>query len=384
MVEQLVKKHRLSHWLACLPLLLFLAVLSIRPQPVYAALPISADSYCLYDADKKQVLWGYNLASRRPPASTTKIMTALVVRDYNDLKEKVVISPKADRTTGSGLGLKAGQVWMVDDLVKAALMRSANDACVALAEHTAGSEDLFAYLMNKKAVALGAYNTNFVNSSGLSIKNHYSTSYDLARMAAALLRDPYLALIVSSQRMRINHPSYPQGLEINNTNRLLSIYPGAKGVKTGTTNAAGMCLVAAAERNGRTLIAVVLHSNNRYADCSKLLNMGFKSTHYYRLIGNQEPYKFVWTVNGTRPKIPVLPQENIRVFVVEGGEKHIESRVTLDYRIKAPIRKGTVVGRVAVFYFGNYLQSIPLLAGENVKAIPWEARKLWYYFDRWF
>lgn len=219
------------------------------------------------------VLWGREVDSRRPNASTTKMVTALVVVAAADLDELVRTSPHAAATGGGGFDLRPGDTFSVEDLLDALLLSSSNDAAVALAEHVAGSEEAFVARMNRVARALGARNSHFVTPHGLDVPGHYSTARDLARIALAVLRRPTLAAIVGSSSAVISGSSGVH--ELVNTNPLLETYEGAIGVKTGYTAGAGDVLVAAAVRGGRRLVAVAMGSSDAAADARALLDYGF-------------------------------------------------------------------------------------------------------------
>jgi D-alanyl-D-alanine carboxypeptidase (penicillin-binding protein 5/6) len=206
-----------------------------------------------------------------PNASTTKIVTALVVVESVSMAEQVDVSEEAAATPDGYLALQAGDVLPVEDLLHGLLMASSNDAAVALAEHVAGSEEAFVERMNETAEDLGATGTHFETSHGLDVPGHASTAADLARFAAALLSEPQLARIVAATDYTLG-----DGTAITNSNPLLESYEGANGVKTGMTAAAGEVLVASAQRSGLTVIAVALGSPDASADAARLLDFGFE------------------------------------------------------------------------------------------------------------
>lgn len=347
--------------------------------PVQAAPHIGAAAYCLMDLDTGQVLAGQNLYQPRPVASTTKVMTAILVLEYADKYETVTISEKAARTPESAIGLEAGQELRVIDLLKAALICSANDASVALAEYIAGSEDLFAWIMNKKALILGACNTNFRNASGLPDEKHVSTCYDLAVITRYALRDQTFGEMVATRDTRMNHPGYPAGLIIKNTNRLLSIYDGAFGVKTGTTNAAGQCLIGAARRENRRLLSVVLRSWDRYADSTRLLNYGFESFIPTKVVDKTNPLKQLRVQNGKQLEVKIYPEKDVCLWLPE-SMNGLEKAVQVNYRPSAPLARGEKVGEMEVRYLGTTVARVNLVAGEDVEREPEGILRLFYRF----
>ena len=257
--------------LLCLCLLLCVAM----PAPANGAvLPaITAEAAGVMDLDTGQVLYGKGEHERRPPASLTKVMTGYLAGKQFQAQQWITVSETAASTGESSLNLKTGDVLTFDALLHGALMKSANDACVALAEYMAGTEKNFVQNMNLQACLLGCKDTNFCNSNGLPAEGHYSSAYDLALMTRAAMQNETFAAIVQKQQYMVHWQDGRQ-LLVRNTNRLLREYPGAIGVKTGTTNEAGQCLIAVAEKAGKRVIVVVLKSKNRFYDAVALLDYG--------------------------------------------------------------------------------------------------------------
>ena len=260
--------------LLCLCLLLCVAM----PAPANGAvLPaITAEAAVVMDLDTGQVLYGKGEHERRPPASLTKVMTGYLAGKQFQAQQWITVSETAASTGESSLNLKTGDVLTFDALLHGALMKSANDACVALAEYMAGTEKNFVQNMNLQACLLGCKDTNFCNSNGLPAEGHYSSAYDLALMTRAAMQNETFAAIVQKQQYMVHWQDGRQ-LLVRNTNRLLREYPGAIGVKTGTTNEAGQCLIAVAEKAGYRVIVVVLKSKNRFYDAVALLDYGLST-----------------------------------------------------------------------------------------------------------
>ena len=245
--------------------------------PAFAqAVPeITAEAAVMLDMDTGEVLYGKAEHERRPPASLTKVMTGYLAARRQDLMhQEVVISELAAETGESSLNLKEKDVLCFEELLYGALLKSANDACVAVAEHISGSEEIFVDDMNLQACLLGCANTKFQNTNGLPTEEHYSSAYDLALMTRAAMQVPQFAQIVQTQNHTV-HWQDGRKLLVHNTNRLLREYPGAIGVKTGTTNEAGQCLIAVAEKAGKRVAVVVLKSRNRFYDATVLLDYAF-------------------------------------------------------------------------------------------------------------
>ena len=235
---------------------------------------ITAKSWLLYDVDTGVTLASHNADEARPMASVTKIMTALVVVENAGLEEPVRVSAKAEAVGESEIGLFVGEVWSVGDLLAAMMVRSGNDAAMALAEHVGGSVVGFADMMNAKAEALGLENSHFVNPHGLDASDHYTSATDLRIMAEEALKHPFVARLARTRQ--IGFSANPQGKArvARTTNKLLGVYPGIIGLKTGFTAKAGLVLVSVLDHNGRTLIAVVMGSTDHFGDTRELLEYG--------------------------------------------------------------------------------------------------------------
>lgn len=328
---------------------------------------------CLLDADEGQILYSQKAGEIRPVASTTKIMTAILSVEYAALHEVAEISHQADYTPEYTIGLKEGQEVLVSELLKAALVKSSNDAAVALAEHVAGNERFFSHLMSKKAFIIGAVNTHFVNASGLPDNEHWSTAYDLAVMGRYLLQKDHIKDLVALREVKFKHPAYQQELTLSNTNSLLYSYQGANGIKTGTTNAAGKCLVASAQRDKRQLIAVVLNSHDRNGDCTRLLNYGYEELSREKIIDKDIPFKRLKISPGSSEYVELYPEKDLVIW--SGREEkllNVEKKVEMDYAISAPVRSHQALGVLHVYLDGKLFSSIRLISREKL-----EGRKRW-------
>ncbi len=238
-------------------------------------LTIQAKSAVLLEVRTGQVLYAKNAHLRLPPASLTKMMTALVTIEHAALNDTVTASKRAVETPASSMHLKEGEQVSVRDLLYALLLRSANDAAVALAEHVGGSVEQFARMMNEKAQALGAKNTHFTNPHGLHEPDHYSTAYDLALVARAFMENETLRTIVQQRYHIVQRSMNQEDLWMVNKAKFLQMYPYAEGIKTGYTRPAGFCFAGSASKGGRRLIAVVLNSPQREQDTIALMEYGF-------------------------------------------------------------------------------------------------------------
>ena len=347
-------------------LIIAFIVLTVFPEMVLAGPAVQSQYYCLIDRDTGQIILSKNADVERQIASTTKMVTAILAVEYAAPEEIAEVSENADHTPEYTIGLKAGQQISMCELMKAALVRSSNDAAVVIAEHVAGDEALFAWLMSKKAFALGAMNTRFMNASGLPASGHYSTAYDLAHIGQVALSKPAIAALVASHQVTFKHPAYREPLTLRNTNSLLQTYPGSNGIKTGTADAAGKCLVASASRNGRNLIAVVLHSSNRNGDCTNLLNYGFNQCSLQKIIDKNTVFKSIKLEKGKKSYVDVGCSEDISILM--GNDKlDIQKLVTIQYDLHAPITKGQKVGKIDLLIAGNYYRTVDLICLGSVE-----------------
>lgn len=257
-------------------LLVFVA-LSCLGGPAYAAdLQVQASAAILLDAQSGEILFEKNAKVQRAPASTTKIMTAILAIEKGRLGDIATISTKAATVGEASLHLDPGDKLTVQELLHGALLKSGNDACVALAEAICYSEEEFVNLMNLKARVLGAENTTFMNTNGLPHQEHLSTAYDLALIARYAMNNPVFAEIVGKKQYTIHWLEPKRSMYLKNTNKLLWSYSWVTGVKTGTTNKAGKCLVAAGSYQGREMIVVILNSSDRFGEAKRLLAYGLK------------------------------------------------------------------------------------------------------------
>lgn len=219
--------------------------------------------------------WEREAQTRLPPASLTKLMTALLVLEQGDLQTPVTISPAAARETGARLQLKPGERYRLQDLLAATLMASANDACHALADAVAGNEREFVKLMNQRAAELGMRDTHFENACGHDAKGHLSSAHDLAILARAIIRQPDLLQLTSRIEQHIESVDGARRIRFENKNALVGRYRGAFGLKTGYTARAGKCLIAYAKRGDTTVLLVLLHGNDRWWDAVDILDVAF-------------------------------------------------------------------------------------------------------------
>lgn len=361
---------------------------SAQSQSVLIPSPpaIAGSSWVLMDPLSGRVIMENNSNERLPPASLTKMMTAYIVERELDegrisMSDMVPISVKAWRTEGSRTFVQEGTTVSVENLLKGVIIQSGNDASVALAEFIAGSEGAFVDIMNQQAQLLGMTNTNFQNATGLPAPDHFSTAYDLALLARAIIQDyPENYPLYAEKHFTYNNIRQP------NRNALLWRDDSVDGLKTGHTEEAGYCLVASAKRNDTRLIASVMGTSSseaRAQEVQKMLNYGFRYYETERLFrAGQELVKAkVW--GGQADQISVGMPEDVYVTIPRGSRNQLESTVDLDSVIKAPINVGDELGRVRVILDGETLVDEPVLAltevpeGGLFKRL-WDAIKLFF------
>lgn len=334
------------------------------------SLTITAKSAILTERSTGTVLFEHDADKQMPPASITKVMTLLLVFEAMDagkftMETEIVASEHACSMGGSQIWLEPGEAFTVNELLRAAAISSANDACVALGEAVSGSEETFVELMNERAAELGMKNTVFKNCTGLDAEGHLSTARDIAIMSAELLRHPeiknYSTVWMDSLR--------GGKTELTNTNRLVRFYKGCTGLKTGSTDGAGCCLSASAERDGMELISVTLGSPNtdeRFAAGRKLLDYGFANFALVKMTPPEEYLAPIPVAHGTAETVQPICEEPAAFLLKKGQEAGVEQSVYLPEKLEAPVKAGNVLGRVTVTLSGGEIGGYDIVAAEDV------------------
>lgn len=337
------------------------------------SLALNVKSAILLEQTTGQVLYEQNPDELMPPASITKIMTLLLVMEALDtgklrLEDMVTCSEHAAAMGGSQIWLEPNEQMSVNDLLKATAISSANDAAVLLGEAVAGSEEGFVALMNKRAAELGMKNTTFLNACGLDEPGHQTTARDIALMSRALLEyekiKEYSTVWMDSLRDGTT--------QLVNTNKLVRFYDGATGLKTGTTNGAGSCLSASAQRGDFSLVAVVLGaptSDDRFAGARKLLDYGFANYAMATPPSVEEQLTPVRVLGGTMPQVTVSYDQPKAIVVKQGDEQRLEQRISLVPDVQAPVEKGQVLGKVLISLDSAPIAEYALKAAEAVEKM---------------
>ncbi len=336
-------------------------------------LDIKAKSAFLIEPFSGTVLYEDNADEVLPPASITKIMSLVLIMeaiDRGDLTLETVItaSDHACSMGGSQIWLEPGESMTVDDLLKAVVIASANDATVALGEAVAGSEEGFVALMNSRAKELGMTNTHFVNCSGLDAEGHVSTARDVGLMSCELIKHP---LIKNYSTVWMDTLRGGES-ELVNTNKLVRFYEGTTGLKTGTTSGAGYCLSATAQRDGMELVAVIMGgdtSDDRFSGAKKLLDYGF-ANYAYCEIKPELPKNFKAAVQkGTEKTVKAAATDSINLLSVKTDKAEVTQKRVLNKNITAPIKKGDVIGYINIYKGDEHIGVIDITAKEDVNRL---------------
>jgi len=368
---------KIKHLLAlCLT---FLVISNVNSQVVNTPKPpsINANSYILMDFNSETLLAEYDINKRVDPASITKMMTAYVV--FSELKsgnlsesDLVTVSEKAWRTGGSKMFIEVNKKITVSDLLKGMIIQSGNDACVALAEHIAGTEETFADLMNQHAQKLGMVNSNFKNSTGLPAEEHHITALDAAKLAKAIIVSfPKYFETFSEKEFTFNE------ITQHNRNTLLWRDPSVDGFKTGHTEAAGYCLVSTAKRNGMRLISVVMGTESQKAradESQKLFNYGFRfyETNLVYKAAEKRVNLEVW--KGDDEDVDLGLADDLFITIPRGQYKNLQAKVDMPNYVTAPIKRGQAVGTLNIMLDNKTVASNPLVALKNVESGGWWTR----------
>ena len=321
------------------------------------AIEVSAHSAILMDADTGRVLYEKNPEEESLIASTTKIMTALVVLEQGNPEDVVTVPEAAVGIEGSSMYLKAGEELTAEQLLYGMMLSSGNDAAVALALYMDDSIEDFAARMNEKARELGLTHTSFANPNGLDSEGNYSTAYDLAKITQAALNTPGFTEIVSAKTIQCG------GHYLVNHNKLLWQYEGALGVKTGYTKKAGRILVGAAEQKGRRLISVTINAPDDWQDHKAMLDYGFSQYQETAVLSEHQQVGQLPVMSGTGQSVPAVVQEGITAYLLP--EERTEIAVYLPHFVYAPVEKGQKIGSAAVYLGEKCLGTLPVYAGEN-------------------
>lgn len=354
------------------------SIVTARVQPAEnTQMKVDAKAAVLMDAESGQVLFAQDAHKKLPPASVTKVMTMLLILEACDIgkinmNDTVTISDRAASMGGSQMYMEPGEQHTVEELLMGVAMVSANDACVALAEYLAGSVEVFVERMNKRAEELEMKDTSFVNTNGLPVADHFTSAYDIAVMSRALMEFPETEKWFTKwqAKMKVGLPGKEKEFGLTNTNRLIKIYPGATGVKTGFTQDAGYCLSGSAEREGTRLIGVILGAKTsqiRFAEITKLLNYGFATYETVPIGKKGQKQKALKMEKGMPRVIHVVLDDDVSVLVKKGKRKSITTKIEMDGYVNPPLEKDQKLGELVVYQDGKERERFPIVASVSAK-----------------
>jgi len=355
-------------WIFALTLLLGNA--AFPAQVLGAELETDAISAILMDAESGQILYEKEPNKELAPASVTKLMTLLVSADAVEtgrvkLSDKVTASENACKLGGSQIYLEPGETFSLEEMLISIAVGSANDACVAVAEHISGTHEAFVAEMNKKAQELGAKNTHFANAYGLPAEGHYTSAYDLALMGREALKYPLVRKLTNMKEYDLRDGKF----KLWNTNKLLWWYQGADGFKTGWTNEAKYCLASTVEREGLRLIAVVMgvpQVRGHFAESMKIYNYGFAKYAHKEFAPAGQKQGVVQVRKGVESEVVAVTEKALGVTVEKGKDKNIWAETKLNPDIEAPIKAGQKVGEIVLYRDNELLTTVNLVAEKAI------------------
>lgn len=351
----------------CFTAAALLAAVLLVPRPVYA---VSAQSAIVTDAVSGRALYSKNPDQKSLIASTTKIMTALLICERCNVLDQMKIPKEAVGIEGSSMYLQEGEILSLQELLYGLMLSSGNDAAVALALYCSGSIEEFAGQMNDKARMLGMKNTHFQNPHGLDAKDHYSTASDLAILASYAMDNPIFQKTVSTKSVTVGNRF------LRNHNKLLWLFPEADGVKTGYTKAAGRILVSSAVRNGRRLVAVTIDDPNDWKDHQALANQGFSEYNLQRIVTRGDCVGYREIASGEKQKVAVLADDNY-VYAISPQESP-QLLLSGSGFLYAPVAEGADAGYAYVLLSGKAVGKIPVVYGETIEMAPEKEKRSFF------
>lgn len=337
-------------------------------------LQLYARSAALMDASSGRILYTKNGDKKLPMASTTKIMTCIIVLENSKGDEVVTVSSNAAKQPDVQLNANSGEQYYVKDLLYALMLESYNDVAVALAEHVGGSVEGFAALMNEKAKQLGCQQTNFVTPNGLDAAEHYTTAEDLCKIAAYAIQNSSFLEITNTLNYSFTELTTNKAFQVNNKDAFLSMYQGAFGIKTGFTGNAGYCFVGAANQNDNILISAVLGSGwppnktYKWSDTTTLMDYGFQNFSKQKFFGDKLSLPDVEVINGYSSTLP-LEYTNTSLEILADGTEGAEIVALCPSSLTAPVKKGTQIGKLKYYINGQCYAISPICAAASIPQI---------------
>ena len=354
---------------AILSVFIFFAVTTcFAGTKITASADSSAKSMIVIETSQNAIMYEHNAYQKLPMASTTKIMTAIVVLEYCRLSDIVKVDERAVGIEGSSIYLQKDEELTVEQLLYGLMLQSGNDCAVALAIHTAGSIEEFADMMNEKAGKIGATDSNFVNPNGLDHKDHYTTAYDLAIISSYGLKNEDFAKIVGTKVIEIPWMGRDYNRVVKNKNKILSRFSGGTGVKTGFTKNAGRCLVSSAKRGDMELVCVVLNCGPMFEKSMEYLDMIFNKYHIQIFL---EPYQYLGetkVLNGEYESVGLYSRKEFK-YPVKNGDGNFSAVIEIDKTIIAPVRNDMQAGKIKIYHGNDLIFSAKLYTINRVDGV---------------
>lgn len=348
-------------------ILIFILCSSYKINTVPTSKKITLNSYAavVIDQNSGRILYSKNSDIRLPMASTTKIMTTIVALEKGNLNDRVIVSKKAASIGGSNAGLLAGEKISLEELLYGLMLRSGNDAAIAIAEHIGGNVDNFLKLMNEKAIEIGAFNTSFKTPHGLDADGHYTTAEDLAKITAYAMKNDFFNKIVSTKEISAGI-SGKFNRSYSNINKFLYRVENADGVKTGYTGGAGKCLVASVKHDYGRYICVVLNSSDRWKDAEELVRYAKENYKFIKLFNKGDEIKSLRVFGGKTRYIISLTENDVFIPIKSDEAQYIRTEAFVPSVIFSPIKKGDVLGNLVIYYDGNIIAKYPVVSDRDV------------------
>ncbi|MCR3921474.1 MAG: D-alanyl-D-alanine carboxypeptidase [Firmicutes bacterium] len=367
-------------------LVVLLTVLLLLQTGIVGAMEppsVTARAAVVLDQATGRILFSKNAHEQLAMASTTKIMTAILAIESQKLQSVVNVSEYASLVEGSSVDLDAGEEKTLEELLYGLLLRSGNDAAYAIAEFLAGSVEEFAKLMTERAHELGAVHTKFMNPHGLDHEEHYTTAYDLGLIAVHAMSLPKFREVAATVEKRISWTGRPYDRILRNQNKLLTMYEGAEGIKTGWTTPAGRCFVGAASRDQWRLVTVVLNAPQMWEDSIALLDFGYAHYAWESIVEADKPVKTIAVKKGKLDKVALVCRETIGLPLKEDEAQLLRFQFELPDEVNAPVSKGQQVGMLRIYFGTEQVVETPLVAAEAIERDGILAR-LRDFFSRYF
>lgn len=353
-----MKKHKI-----CIICFICVLLILMLPAKTQAFEQTSAKACVIFEANSGRLLYDKNKDIQLPEASTTKIMTALVTIENTNVDEKIKIPKQAVGIEGSSIYLREGEQLTVKELLYGLMLRSGNDCAVALALHVGGTIENFANMMNQKAKQLGCKNTNFVNPHGLPDENHYTSAYDLGLISCEAIKNPVFKQIVSAKSTTISNDGYDYDRYLKNKNKILTLFDGANGIKTGYTKKAGRCFVGSAYRNGMQLVVVLLNCAPMFEESMQLMQRCFEQYEMKNLLRIDDIYHTIKIKKGKNKFAQAMAIDNFAYPLKKDGseDNKIKILTTLPQELPQKTKKEQIVGKIDILFDNQLIFSSKII-----------------------